>query len=54
MIQSLIVALIVAAAALWLARKWLPASLRTRLHLRAASTCAAAKTCGSKGCDCCH
>lgn len=55
MIQSLIVALIVAGAALWLARRWLPAGLRARLHLGSAATCSGpAKACGSKDCNGCH
>jgi len=55
MIQSLIVAAIVAGAALWLGRKWIPAPLRARLHLSAGPSCTGgAKTCGTKGCNGCH
>ena len=56
MIENLVVAAIVAAAVAWLGLKWMPASLRTRLHLGPApAACDGAKsTCGKPGCGGCH
>lgn len=44
---------IVLGAALFLARRFMPAGLAARLGLKTAS-CADKASCGSKGCDRCH
>ncbi len=56
MIEKLVVAAIVAVAALWLLRRWMPAALRTRLGLGAARGCAGGKpsACGKGDCGGCH
>lgn len=55
MIENLIVFAIVAAAAFWLARRWLPGEIGRRLGVRGGSSTCADKKCGGDGsCDRCH
>lgn len=58
MIENLVVALIVTAAVAWLARSWMPASLRARLGLGVARGCGDTATprtgCGKTDCGGCH
>lgn len=58
MIENLLVAAIVAAAVAWLARTWMPATLRARLGLGPTRACgdasAARSACGKSDCSGCH
>lgn len=59
MIENLVVAAIVAAAVAWLARSWMPASLRTRLGLGSPHGCGGGaptkkSACGKGDCGGCH
>ncbi len=46
---------IVLGAAVFLALRWMPTSLRSRIGLKSGAACASTKSaCGSKGCDGCH
>lgn len=45
---------IVLGAAVFLALRWMPGSLRTRLGLKNGAACASKSACGSKNCGGCH